>query len=165
MQTPSIGFVSHPCTLGHALVAGTPRGVCFVRFGKDAAHLEAELKRSFPAARFERATSGGVSSWGRAVADYVDGRASTAELPLDVRGSQFEQRVWKALREIPAGETRSYSEIARRLGRPNGARAVASAVNANPAPVAIPCHRVTLKSGGLTGGAYQRAMLQREGAM
>ena len=165
MHAPSIGFVSHPCALGHALVAGTPRGVCFVRFGQDAARLEAELKSSFPAARLERATSGGVSRWGRAVADYVDGRTSSAELPLDVAGSQFERRVWKALREIPSGETRSYSEIAKRLGMPQAARAVASAVNANPAPIAIPCHRVTLKSGGLTGGAYQRAMRQREGAM
>ncbi len=167
MKTPSIHFVSLPCALGFALVAGTPRGVCFVRFGTDAPRLETELRRTFPAASFERAKSGGIAGWGRAVADYVDGRSDAAEVPLDVRGSQFEQRVWRALREIPAGETRSYSDIARRLGDPHAARAVANAVSANPAPVAIPCHRVVLKNGGFSGGAasvsYQRAILRREG--
>jgi AraC family transcriptional regulator of adaptative response/methylated-DNA-[protein]-cysteine methyltransferase len=168
MDKPSLGFVSLPCALGHTLVAGTPRGVCFVRFGDDAARLESELLRAFPAAQFLRPPPVHVAIWGRAIADYVDGRSDAAEVPLDVRGSQFEQRVWRALRDIPMGETRSYSDIARSLGSPQAARAVAKAVAANPAPVAIPCHRVVLKSGGLSGGpssvSYQRAMLRRERA-
>jgi AraC family transcriptional regulator of adaptative response/methylated-DNA-[protein]-cysteine methyltransferase len=166
MKAPSIGFVSLPCALGHTLIAGTSRGVCFVRFGRDGAGLEAELARSFPAARLERAAKGALPGWARAIADYVDGRCDAAEVPIDVRGSQFEQRVWRALREIPQGETCSYGELARRIGAPHAAGAVAHAINANPAPVAIPCHRVTLKNGGFSGGAssvsYQRAMLRRE---
>lgn len=143
--------------------------MCWVRFGESATAQREQLTRAFPSASFEERRSGSVADWTRAIADYVDGKSNLAEVPLDVAGSRFEQRVWSALREIPRGSTRSYSEVARKLGSPDAARAVARAVTQNPAPVLIPCHRVVLKTGGLAGSpsgvAYQRAMLIREGAL
>lgn len=169
MSAASIGVCERGCSLGRALVAATERGVCFVRFGANAADLHRQLKASFPAAALESRDSGRVATWTQAIVDYVDGKSDRAEVPLDVSGSRFAERVWRALRQIPAGETRSYSEIAKRLGAPHAARAVARAITQNPAPVLIPCHRVVLKSGGLSGDSngisYQRAMLVREGAM
>jgi AraC family transcriptional regulator of adaptative response/methylated-DNA-[protein]-cysteine methyltransferase len=165
----SIGFHEAPCSLGHALVAATDRGVCFVRFGRSPEELRKQLASSFPAANLEGRATGPVADWTRAIVDYVDGKSDRAEVPLDVIGTRFAERVWRALRQIPMGETRTYSEIARRIGDPAAARAVARAVTQNPAPVLIPCHRVILKSGKLAGDAagvsYQRAMLVREGAM
>jgi AraC family transcriptional regulator of adaptative response/methylated-DNA-[protein]-cysteine methyltransferase len=168
MKTPAIWYCVRACSLGSLLVAGTERGVCFVRFGESEAELEHRLKGAFPFAPLERAEDDAVSAWGSALADYVDGRSQSAEVPLDVSGSRFEERVWQALRQIPRGETASYSEIARRLGSPRAARAVARACADNPAPLVIPCHRVIEKSGsigGYGGGvSRKRALLEREGA-
>jgi AraC family transcriptional regulator of adaptative response/methylated-DNA-[protein]-cysteine methyltransferase len=164
----AIHYCVRDCALGCLLVAATPRGVCFVRFGGGQPELEQRLKNAFPFAAIERADAGAVVAWGEALADYVDGRASSAEVPLDVSGSRFEQRVWAALRQIPQGETRSYSEIARAVGNPRGARAVARACAENPAAVVIPCHRVIEASGALGGYgggvSRKRALLEREGA-
>jgi AraC family transcriptional regulator of adaptative response/methylated-DNA-[protein]-cysteine methyltransferase len=172
MKTPAIWYCVRACSLGRLLVAGTERGVCFVRFGESEAELEHRLKGAFPFAPLERAgddpEDDRVSAWGHALADYVDGRSDSAEVPLDVSGSRFEERVWQALRQIPSGETAAYSEIARRLGNPRAARAVARACADNPAPLVIPCHRVIEKSGALGGYgggvSRKRALLEREGA-
>jgi len=164
----AIRFCVCRCTLGSLLVAGTERGVCFVRFGAREAEVEVQLKQAFAFAELERVESGAVAEWGRTIADYVDGRAHSAEVPLDVSGSRFEERVWRALREIPLGETRAYSDVARRVGSPRAARAVARACAVNPVAVVIPCHRVIEKGGGLGGygggPSRKRALLQREGA-
>jgi AraC family transcriptional regulator of adaptative response/methylated-DNA-[protein]-cysteine methyltransferase len=168
MHTPAIWYGLHACSLGSLLVAGTERGVCFVRFGESDAELEHRLKGAFPFAPLDRVEGGAVADWGRIIADYVDGRCDTAEVPLDVSGSRFEERVWRALRQIPTGETRSYSDVAARLGNPRAARAVARACADNPVPVVIPCHRVIEKSGALGGYgggvSRKRALLEREGA-
>jgi AraC family transcriptional regulator of adaptative response/methylated-DNA-[protein]-cysteine methyltransferase len=168
MKHRSIRYSVRPCSLGSLLVAGTERGVCFVRFGEGELELEQRLKGAFPFAALERAEAGPQADWAEALADYVDGRCDAAEVPLDVSGSRFEERVWAALRGIPAGETRSYSEIASQIGSPRGARAVARACAGNPAAVLIPCHRVIEKSGALGGYgggiSRKRALLEREGA-
>ena len=168
MKSPSIRYCLRFCSLGSLLVAATERGVCFVRFGEREGELEQSLKTVFPFAPLERAESGAVADWARALADYVDGRSNLAEVPLDVRGSQFEKRAWRALRQIPMGETRAYSDIAKRIGNPKAARAVARACAENPVPVVIPCHRVIEKSGSLGGYgggiSRKRALLEREGA-
>jgi AraC family transcriptional regulator, regulatory protein of adaptative response / methylated-DNA-[protein]-cysteine methyltransferase len=164
----AISYCVLDCTLGSLLVAGTQRGICFVRFGGGALELEQRLKGAFPFAPIARAESGDVARWGDALAAYIDGRSNSAEVPLDVSGSRFEERVWGALRQIPRGETRSYSEIARAVGNPRGARAVARACAENPVAVLIPCHRVIEKAGtlgGYGGGvSRKRALLEREGA-
>jgi AraC family transcriptional regulator of adaptative response/methylated-DNA-[protein]-cysteine methyltransferase len=168
MNTPAIAYCVRPCSLGSLLVAGTERGVCFVRFGESEAELEHRLKGAFPFAALERNEDGAVAAWSRILAEYVDARRDSAEVPLDVSGSRFEERVWRALRQIPAGATRSYSAVARQLGNPRAARAVARACAENPAPVVIPCHRVIEKSGALGGYgggvSRKRALLRREGA-
>ncbi len=168
MKTPHIAYSLRPCALGSLLVAGTERGVCFARFGDGEGELEQRLKEAFSFAQLERREADAVGEWAQAVADYVDGRRDSAEVPLDVRGSRFEERVWRALRQIPAGETRSYSDIARRIGNPNATRAVGRACGENPVVVVIPCHRVIEKSGALGGYgggvSRKRALLEREGA-
>jgi len=165
---PAIWYCVRASSLGSLLVAGTSRGVCFVRFGQSEAELEHRLKGAFPFAPLERTETGAVGAWSRALADYVDGASDSAEVPLDVSGSRFEERVWGALRRIPMGQTRSYSEIAHELGNPKGVRAVARACAENPAAVVIPCHRVIEKSGALGGYgggvSRKRALLEREGA-
>jgi AraC family transcriptional regulator of adaptative response/methylated-DNA-[protein]-cysteine methyltransferase len=166
MKQRSIRYSIRSCRLGSLLVAGTERGVCFARFGDREAELERRLKDAFAFAPLERSDSGAVAGWARAIADYVDARADSAEVPLDVRGSRFEERVWRALRAIPAGQTRSYSDVARRIGRPGASRAVGRACAENPVVVVIPCHRVIEKSGALGGYggglSRKRALLERE---
>lgn len=154
--------------LGLLLIAATRTGVCFVRFGADRADLESALAREFP---FADAQPGDerVSGMSEAIADYVDGRTIGVDVPLDVRGSCFQRRVWKELAAIPRGETRSYSDVARAIGMPRGARAVARACASNPVPVLVPCHRVIEKGGGIgdySGGAHRKlCLLQNEGAI
>ncbi len=167
MSARSIEYAVLPCSLGKLLVAGTERGVCFVQLGGSAARLRARLAEEFP---FAPLAPGGsrLAAWARALVGAVEGEAGGLRVPLDVRGSRFQRRVWNALRRIPRGETRSYAEVARRLGLPGGARAVGRACAANPAPVAIPCHRVIASDGSLGGYAFglarKRALLAREGA-
>jgi AraC family transcriptional regulator of adaptative response/methylated-DNA-[protein]-cysteine methyltransferase len=166
MPAQSIEFAIARCSLGQLLVAGTPRGVCFVSLGRDAAALRARLAQEFPFAPLEPAGKR-VSAWLRVIARYVEGEETDLGVPLDVRGSRFERRVWNALRRIPRGETRSYAAVARAAGVPGGARAVGRACGSNPAPVLIPCHRVIASDGSLGGYglglARQRALLAREG--
>src|SRR5437764_1449590 len=145
-----VAFTVAPCPLGRLLVATTERGICRVSLGGDAAALEAGLRAEFPAARIRRDRSGLAASVG-AIVRYLEGRTQHLDLPLDVRATAFQRRVWEALRRIPYGRTRSYAEIARAIGAPSATRAVARACATNPVALVIPCHRVVRAGGGLGG--------------
>ena len=167
MKNEPIHYCVRSCSLGELLVAGTSRGVCFVRFGARDASLRKLLEREFPFGEFSRGRREDVLRWADHIVAYVDGRSDSVDVPLDVRGSRFQKRVWDALRRIPRGQTRAYSDVAGAIGRPRAARAVARACAANPVPVVTPCHRVIEKSGGLggyNGGVGRKqALLQTEG--
>jgi AraC family transcriptional regulator of adaptative response/methylated-DNA-[protein]-cysteine methyltransferase len=160
-----IQFAISPCSLGTVLMAQTERGVCAILLGDNAEVLTRDLKRRFSQAR--------VSPGGKAVeraaaqvAAFVDAPTRGLKLPLDPQGTAFQRRTWQALRRIPAGRTASYAEIARKIGAPTAMRAVAQACAANPLAVAIPCHRVVRRDGGLSGYRWgverKRALLSRE---
>lgn len=159
----TIRFAIGQCWLGAILVAATEKGVCAILLGDDAEELAHDLERRFPRAQL----LGGDAAFERFVAQVVGFVADPArgwDLPLDVRGTAFQQRVWQALREIPAGTTASYAEIARRVGRPHSFRAVGQAIAANPIAVAIPCHRVVRTDGSLSGyrwGVDRKSKLQQ----
>jgi AraC family transcriptional regulator of adaptative response/methylated-DNA-[protein]-cysteine methyltransferase len=147
--------------LGQTLIAATARGLCAVRFGDSDPALVRELRREFSAAELLR-DDDGLRPQAEQVRALLHGRMNTAEIPLDVQGTAFQQLVWRALREIPRGETRSYSQIAQAVGHPKAVRAVAGACAANPVAVVVPCHRVVQKNGKLSGyrwGAKRKAAL------
>src|SRR5438094_449608 len=156
-----IRFAVGKCALGSLLVAQSERGVCAILMGDSADALTRDLRERFP-----QVVQGEVSV--AEVARYVEAPARGLELPLDVRGTAFQRRVWQALQKIPAGKTASYAEVAQRIGSPGAVRAVAQACAANPLAVAIPCHRVVRQDGALSGYrwgvARKRALLDREGA-
>ena len=160
-----IKFCTSECSLGAILVAATPRGVCAIQFADTADELVRDLRDRFPKARLS-GDDGEFSLLVATVVAAVEDPRKAADLPLDVRGTAFQQRVWQALRQIPPGSTASYAEIAARVGQPTATRAVAQACAANPAAVAIPCHRVVRKTGGAGGYrwgvARKRALLERE---
>jgi AraC family transcriptional regulator, regulatory protein of adaptative response / methylated-DNA-[protein]-cysteine methyltransferase len=151
---------------GAVLVAATDRGVCAVTLGDAPAAFEAELRREYPAAQIERA-DGALAEWTAAVVGRVEGKDG-AQVPLDLRGSAFQRRVWDALQRIPRGTTRTYGQIARELGQPTAARAVAGACASNKVALVIPCHRVIREDGGLGGYRWgierKRELLKREKA-
>lgn len=145
-----ITYVIAATRLGRVLVAATERGVCAVSLGDDDATLEAALRREYPQAIIERAADGMQQHVDEVVA-CVEGTARDSRVPLDVQATDFQLRVWKALREIPPGETRTYLEVARSIGQPSAARAVARACASNRVAVLIPCHRVVRSDGDLSG--------------
>lgn len=162
-----IRFAIGQCALGAILVARSERGVCAIALGDDADALARDLQDRFPQARL----IGDDPAFDRLVADvvgFVEAPGRGLDLPLDVRGTAFQQRVWQALRAVPAGETVSYSDIAARIGAPTAQRAVAQACSANTLAVAIPCHRVVRNDGALSGYRWgverKRELLQREAA-
>lgn len=161
----AIRFAVGQCTLGAILVAASARGICAILLGDAADALVRDLQDRFPRAEL----LGGDAGFERCVAQvvgFVEQPRLGLELPLDMRGTAFQQRVWQALQKIPAGTTASYSEIAQRIGAPKSVRAVAGACAANALAVAIPCHRVVRTDGGLSGYrwgvARKRALLDRE---
>jgi AraC family transcriptional regulator of adaptative response/methylated-DNA-[protein]-cysteine methyltransferase len=161
----TIRFAPCECTLGAVLVAATEKGVCAISLGDDPRVMQQDLQSRFPDAELV----GGDRSFNRLVARVVDLIESPSlghDLPLDVRGTAFQLRVWNALTNIPPGRTASYAALAAQLGRPNAARAVARACAANELAVAIPCHRVVHKGGGISGYRWgverKRALLARE---
>ena len=160
-------FAVEPCSLGFALIATTARGVCAVLLGDGEPELVDDLARRFPEARRLRGDETHREAIG-AVLAAVDGRVADAEVPLDVRGTAFQQRVWAELRRVRRGECIGYAQHARRIGAPTAARAVAGACAANPLAVLVPCHRVLRKDGSLSGYRWgvqrKRALLEREGA-
>jgi len=144
-----------PIPDGVALVAATNRGLCAVRLGEDPETLAAKLGTEFPGAILSR-DDAGLDYMASIVADLAVGRRrpEADTLPLDVQATAFRRRVWEALRRIPAGETRSYAQIAAAVGAPGAARAVGSACAVNPVAVVVPCHRVVGSDGSLHGYAY-----------
>lgn len=160
-----IRFAIGQCTLGAILVAASARGVCAILLGDDPDALARELQDRFRHAELVGGDAGFEQLVARVVA-LVETPRLGLDLPLDVRGTAFQQRVWQALREIPAGRTTSYSAVAARIGAPRSVRAVASACAANTLAVAIPCHRVVRIDGGLSGYRWgverKRALLERE---
>lgn len=155
--------------LGLALVATTARGVCMVELGADAAALEARLRDEFPRATLERVDAGRdefLAPRVRAVAEALAGKQ--AQVPVDLIGTAFQKKVWDALMKIPAGQTRSYAELAAQLGQPRAARAVASACAHNRVAIVVPCHRVIRGDGSLGGYRWglqlKQQVLQRERA-
>ena len=160
-----IHFAVGECSLGAILVAATERGVCAIFIGDEPELLVRDLQD-----RFKRANLiGGDAGFEQLVAKvvgFVESPAIGFDLPLDIRGTVFQQRVWQALREIPAGSRISYAELADRIGAPRAVRAVAGACAANPIAVAIPCHRVVRTDGGLSGYRWgierKHALLMRE---
>jgi AraC family transcriptional regulator, regulatory protein of adaptative response / methylated-DNA-[protein]-cysteine methyltransferase len=161
----AIRFAIGQCSLGAILVAISERGVCAIMLGDDSDALVDELARRFGRAEL----IGGDAELERVVAQVVglvEAPRVGFDLPLDIRGTAFQQRVWQALREIPAGETASYADVARRIGAPRAVRAVAGACAANALAVVIPCHRVVRTDGALSGYRWgverKRALLDRE---
>lgn len=160
-----IRFAVGQCSLGSILVAQSPRGVCAISLGDDPNALVQDLQDRFP-----RATLiGADASFERLIAQvvgFIEAPQRGLDLPLDVRGTAFQRRVWRALRDIPLGSTATYAQIATRIGAPKSARAVARACGANPLAVAIPCHRVVRSDGSISGYRWgverKRQLLQRE---
>jgi AraC family transcriptional regulator of adaptative response/methylated-DNA-[protein]-cysteine methyltransferase len=149
------------CALGRLLVAATERGICAVSLGKAEGGLEAALFLEFPGAEIQR-DDDRLRQWTGALVSQLEGVGTSADLPLDVRATGFQRRVWEELRKIPRGQTRTYGEVARALGQPTAARAVARACATNPAALVIPCHRVVPAEGGTGGyrwGAARKARL------
>lgn len=145
-----IAFATAQSPLGRLLVAATERGVCFLSLGDDDKTLTAALRSEFPAAEIvEDAAT--LADWLNAVISYLDGKTPHPQLPLDVRATAFQRRVWEELIKIPPGFTRSYTEIAETLGNPGARRAVARACATNPVSLIIPCHRVIRGDGALGG--------------
>jgi AraC family transcriptional regulator of adaptative response/methylated-DNA-[protein]-cysteine methyltransferase len=153
------------CSLGTILVARSDKGICALMLGDDAAELESEIKRRFAKAKSIKGDDAFSALLTNVIA-LADEPSKKFDLPLDIRGTLFQQKVWAALRAIPAGETTSYTEIARRIGSPTATRAVAQACAANKIAIAIPCHRVVRSDGALSGyrwgPARKRALLDKE---
>ncbi|MCC6420085.1 MAG: methylated-DNA--[protein]-cysteine S-methyltransferase [Gemmataceae bacterium] len=145
-----IRYTLADCALGRLLLAATERGVCALYLGERAAPLVDALAREFPEAEREPGENG-LSGWLEEVLRHLRGEQPHLELPLDVRATAFQWRVWQELRAIPYGQTRTYKEIAEALGQPTAARAVARACATNPVSVVIPCHRVLRGDGNLGG--------------
>jgi AraC family transcriptional regulator of adaptative response/methylated-DNA-[protein]-cysteine methyltransferase len=145
-----IRFTLAGSPFGRLLIAATGRGICSVTLGDEDAALEAGLRREYPSAEIERDDEG-LRDWLAAVLPRLDGPAPARDLPLDLQATSFQWRVWRALQEIPYGETRSYGEIAAALGRPKAVRAVAQACAGNRVALVVPCHRV-IRGDGTPGG-------------
>lgn len=161
----AIRYAIGRCSLGRLLVAATDRGLCAILLGDDADALVADLRERFAAATI-MAADRDFAATVQAVIAFVDDPRVGLALPLDLRGTAFQQRVWQALRKVAPGTKTTYTALAERIGRPEAVRAVASAVAANPLAVAVPCHRVIRRDGALAGYRWgverKRALLARE---
>ncbi len=163
-----INYTIVDCGLGRLLVGATERGVCGVSLGDSDGTLEAFLRSEYPNAEISRDENGRLSRWVSGIVKHLSGRQPRIEVPVDVEATAFQWRVWEALKAIPYGVTRTYSQVARSLGRPTATRAVARACATNPVAVVIPCHRVIREDGGLGGYRWgldrKRAMIDQERA-
>lgn len=146
-----IAYCSFPSPLGSVLIAATSKGLCSVKLGEDGDDLRELLAEEFSQADLREAE---LPDLRRKILAFIEGEASLARLPLDIRGTLFQRRVWDELRRIPRGETRTYQEIARAIGAPQAVRAVGSACGANPVALVVPCHRAVRTDGGLGGYAW-----------
>ncbi len=163
-----VSYAIAPSEFGRILVAATQRGLCWVGIHESDAYLESELCADFPKAAIVR-NDDEVRDLADRVIEFVSGTGRPREVPLDIRATPFQLAVWRELCAIPAGTTRSYGEIARRLGRPNASRAVGHANGSNPLALLIPCHRAVGVDGRLTGYRwgleYKRRLLEHERAI
>ncbi len=164
-QGAQISFGIAPCSLGLLLVAATPKGVCTVALGDSESELEAALRREFSAAFVQR-DDDGIQSSLQVVLQYLEGCEPHLDLPLDVRATAWQWKVWRSLCEIKAGQTCSYTQVAQNLGNPNAVRAVARACATNPVALVVPCHRVVRGDGSLAGYRWglerKKELLKRE---
>jgi AraC family transcriptional regulator of adaptative response/methylated-DNA-[protein]-cysteine methyltransferase len=163
----TIRFVTVETPLGWALVAATDRGICMTALADNRESLEASLRQRFPAAKVI-AEDGGLKDWADRIVRFITAPDRNLDLPLDIQGTAFQARVWRALQKIPLGKTASYAEIAAALGQPKAVRAVAQACAANKLALIVPCHRVIRSDGDLGGYRWgverKRALLARERA-
>ena len=146
----SIRYACADSPLGRMLIAATDRGVCSIQFARSDGELLEGLKREFPFA-MRKPDEGGLKAWVSALLSKMTGKELNAALPLDIRATAFQRRVWAYLQSIPFGATRSYGEVAKAIGQPAASRAVARACATNPVAVAIPCHRVVREDGNISG--------------
>lgn len=162
----AIRFTTLASAFGRVLVAATERGVCAVSLGEDDAALRAELEDEFPNAASIERDDEATHAWAAPIIRYLDGAHAHPTVPVDLEGTDFQRRVWRALQEIPYGETRSYGEVAEMLGQPGAARAVAQACASNKVALVIPCHRVVRKDGAPGGYRWgperKQRLLQQE---
>jgi AraC family transcriptional regulator of adaptative response/methylated-DNA-[protein]-cysteine methyltransferase len=160
-----IGYSVVKSSLGRLLVAATPRGICSVMLGDSESDLTRELRQDFPGAWLEKEDER-LSVQARALLACLEGEPLHPNLALDARGTAFQMCVWEELRRIPRGQRISYGELARRIGRPKAARAVARACATNPLAILIPCHRVVRENGDLAGYRWgierKRRLLEQE---
>lgn len=152
--------------IGRIMVAATKRGLCFVQIGRSVEALQSLLREEFPLAAIEPAASAALAPMLAAARAVAEAKPLSADLPVDIRGTAFQWRVWRALTSIPRGQTRSYSQVARAIGRPSAVRAVARACATNPLSLVVPCHRVVGSNGALTGYRWgvsiKQALLEKE---
>ncbi len=166
-ENTTIYFAIGDCFLGSILVAQSSKGVCAILMGDEPGELLRDLQDRFPRAELK----GGDQDFEQVIAQvisYIEEPGQGLDLPLDIKGTSFQQRVWQALREIPPGQTRNYTDIGKKIGAPNAVRAVASACAANALAVVIPCHRVVRSDGSLSGYRWgverKRTLIEREAA-
>jgi AraC family transcriptional regulator of adaptative response/methylated-DNA-[protein]-cysteine methyltransferase len=161
----AIRYTCADSPLGRMLVAATERGICAIQFARSDGELMEGLKREFPFAA-RKADEGGLRSWVSALLRHMRGKNQDASLPLDIRATAFQRLVWAYLQSIPFGATKSYSQVAKGIGRPSATRAVARACATNPVAVAIPCHRVVREDGSMGGYRWgierKQALLEME---
>jgi AraC family transcriptional regulator of adaptative response/methylated-DNA-[protein]-cysteine methyltransferase len=162
----AIRFAIVHASIGAVLVAASEQGLCAVSIGDEPLELEQGLRRRFPRAALI-AGDEALARLAAAVVDHIEQPHKSFDAPLDLRGTIFQRQVWQAVRAIPAGETASYAEIARRIGQPRAFRAVGAACGANPIAFIIPCHRVIKSDGALSGYGFggcgrKAALLERE---
>lgn len=161
----TLGFTIGNCSLGRLLLAASEQGICALLLGDDDQALQNELHVYFPLATISPADAS-ITSWLAQVIELIEKPKGKLHLPLHLRGTAFQQRVWQALQEIPAGKTLSYTELAAKIGQPKAARAVASACANNTIAVLIPCHRIVRGDGSLSGYRWgierKRQLLERE---
>jgi AraC family transcriptional regulator of adaptative response/methylated-DNA-[protein]-cysteine methyltransferase len=152
-------------SLGHVLVAATEKGISAIYLGENDKHLAAELRTEYPKAEISH-NSNGHAPWVREILKRIEGDKPSVDLPLDVQATAFQRRVWQELQKIPLGSTRTYTQVARALGKPNAVRAVARACATNPISIVVPCHRVIRADGHLAGYRWglnrKQELLQRE---
>src|SRR5450755_906163 len=162
----AIRYTCADSPLGRMLIAATERGVCAIQFARSDGELLEGLRREFPFAT-RKSDEGGLRSWAGALLKHMQGKQLDSSLPLDIRATAFQRRVWTYLQSIPFGATRSYSQVAKGIGRPTAVRAVARACATNPVAVAIPCHRVVRGDGSMGGYRWgierKKALLGMEG--
>ena len=162
-----IAYTVTPSSLGKVLVAGTDRGISAVYLGDEERSLVSALEKEYPRAEIQRSANSNPG-WLKEILCRIEGHPPCVDLPLDVQATAFQRRVWQELQKIPRGATRTYTQVARALGKPRSVRAVARACATNPTSIVVPCHRVIRTDGALAGYRWglqrKQKLLERESA-